>query len=460
MIRFDPHIPLALWLPLAIAAAALLVVYAIRSQDRLTGTRRTKVLGLMTVCLVLPLLLLLNPIWIQRTPPPPGKPLLTVLVDQSASMGTVDGNGLGYSRIDVARHAAKAIQEQLGEKYELRFRAFSETSHSFEPSTIDQLEADGGETNFAASIEKVLGEDRPPGQAVLVLSDGIDTSSTNTIALQKTAQRANALSTPLFVRPLGTQQGVRDLQVSLPQSQQLAFSNQRVPITLRLAHSFPETQKVSVTLKADSETIEERVVNLLPHTPAEETFYVEPDASGLFRYQLSAASIDGEVTELNNSATVLLRVIDQPVAVLLLEGKPYWDTKFLIRTLANDPSVALTSVVQMAPGRFLQRQLEPAKRAEEGSTSESESVDKATSVPQNEWKIHREAPDVLADGEFLSQFQIIILGRNTEAYLNDKTLRQLKSWVSSSEGSLVCFRGSPASQLTQELGAFDADRLG
>jgi len=44
--------------------------------------------------------------------------------------------------------------------------------------------------------------------------------------------------------------------------------------------------------------------------------------------------------------------VDQPVRVLLLEGKPYWDTKFLVRHLVADPSVALTSVVQLAEGRL------------------------------------------------------------------------------------------------------------
>ena len=61
-------------------------------------------------------------------------------------------------------------------------------------------------------------------------------------------------------------------------------------------------------------------------------------------------SLPEEVTAVNNRATLLLRVVDEPVQVLLFEGKPYWDAKFLIRTLAEDRSVELTSIVQIAPG--------------------------------------------------------------------------------------------------------------
>ncbi len=75
----------------------------------------------------------------------------------------------------------------------------------------------------------------------------------------------------------------------------------------------------------------------------------------MHRYEIHAETPSEEVTTVNNTAAVLVRVIDEPVRVLLLEGQPYWDTKFLIRTLAADPSVELTSVVRMTEGRLLER---------------------------------------------------------------------------------------------------------
>ena len=92
----------------------------------------------------------------------------------------------------------------------------------------------------------------------------------------------------------------------------------------------------------------------------ETTFSVTQKKSGLYRYEVRAEPLPGEVTAVNNSATLLLRVVEEPIRVLLLEGKPYWDTKYLIRTLAADPSIELTSVVRLAEGRLHKRKVSRA----------------------------------------------------------------------------------------------------
>ena len=38
------------------------------------------------------------------------------------------------------------------------------------------------------------------------------------------------------------------------------------------------------------------------------------------------------------------RVIDTPIRVLVLEGKPYWDTKFLLRELSEDQFLKLVKL--------------------------------------------------------------------------------------------------------------------
>ena len=154
----------------------------------------------------------------------------------------------------------------------------------------------------------------------------------------------------------------------------------------------------------------------------------------------------GEVTPLNNTAPMLLRVVDQPVRVLLLEGKPYWDTKFLVRTLSADPSIELTSVVQLAEGRLLRaehpagrrlrmrrnRRLRPPAIASNGPsrrTPGSSSADaEAGPVPDRDPRPQR------------------------RGFLTDAALATLRKWLAEGEGSLVCFRGPPAAQIGQRLG--------
>ena len=47
--------------------------------------------------------------------------------------------------------------------------------------------------------------------------------------------------------------------------------------------------------------------------------------------------------------------------------------------------------------------------------------------------------------------QLLVLGHDAEAFLNDAGLEQLRKWLVAGSGSLVCFRGAPESQLNQRL---------
>ncbi len=161
---------------------------------------------------------------------------------------------------------------------------------------------------------------------------------------------------------------------------------------------------------------------------------MKQDAAGLFRYEVLADPLPGEVTTANNSSPLLLRVVDQPVRVLLLEGKPYWDTKFLIRSLATDESIELTAVVQLAEGRLLERKI----------TRHDKTTD-------DQWTIEKDAGKFLADRATLASYQIVILGRNAEVFLSDEALTRLAKWLDSNDGSLVCFRGAPSLKINQRL---------
>src|SRR5687767_1171881 len=111
-ITFEPLIPASLWLALAAAAAVLLGGYALRRPVAAVGRGRwAGVVTLMAASVAVGLLILLNPTWVREVPPPPGKPLLTVLVDSSASMATADASG--RPRYAAAVDSATALADEL-----------------------------------------------------------------------------------------------------------------------------------------------------------------------------------------------------------------------------------------------------------------------------------------------------------------------------------------------------------
>jgi hypothetical protein len=224
-----------------------------------------------------------------------------------------------------------------------------------------------------------------------------------------------------------------------------------VPVVVSLRHRGSLPTATSASLVLDGKPIEKRPVTLKRNGTVDEVFYVSHKDAGLYRYEIRAGELPGEVTTVNNTAPLLLRVVDQPIRVLLLEGKPYWDTKFLVRTLAADQSIELTSVVQIAEGRLLWQKSPRAIAQDEKAPV---TANKGADPPggREQWAIEKDAGKFLADAGALATYQIVILGRNAEAFLTDDALAKLRKWLTESEGSLVCFRGPPASQIGQRLG--------
>lgn len=448
-IVFDPLIPLSLWFPLLLAAAALMVFYGWSSRNRLTGRRRSGILVLMATALLLPLALLLNPTWTEPIPPPPGKPQLTILVDQSAGMDTRDP-ATGRSRYEEAAHLAATAARHFEAKYDLRVFGFDTELHATTAAELAMQKPEGAATDLAAALEQSLDAERAQGQFVLLLSDGVHNSGPAT-RLREVLAKARATATPVFTRTLTGAGEVDDLELELGLSQEIAFAAQQVPVTVRLRQRGRAVDTARLALKLDGETLEERTVDIGGDATAESAWTVSQPKSGLYRYEISVDPLPGETTVVNNTAALLLRVVEEPVRVLLLEGKPYWDTKYLVRTLSADPSIELTSVVQVAEGRLHCRRILPVTENDGEADPQ-----RPASVKAEQWTVETEPGRFLAESEELDQYQIVVLGRDAEVFLSSASdsgaLVRLKRWLSEGTGSLVCFRGSPTSQINERLG--------
>jgi hypothetical protein len=415
---------------------------------------------------------LLNPTWIQRLPPPQGKPRLTVLVDRSASMAVADAAG-GATRFASASQTVKDVQEKLGERFDVVVRTFADTSMPASGDELAKQSPEGAATNLAVAIDDALSDELPQGQTVLLLSDGGHNEG-GQHALREAVAKAKTMASPIFVHTFGGQTQVKDLAVELAAAEELAFVGQRVPVAVKLVQRGPMSKRVNVSLRLDGQVVDRRAIELDSSEALSEKlhpvdFQVSQKKPGVYRYQVEVDSLGEEVSPVNNASALLLRVVDEPMQVVLLEGKPYWDTKFLVRTLGQDRSVELTSVVQMAPGRVLKRRIARPENSEAAKDADADAKEKAPkteaaaasdstekpvdkSVREDRWEILSDAGSFLANPESLKNVQIVVLGRDADVFLTDAALDQLRKWLAGGNGALVCFRGPPESQLTQRLG--------
>jgi hypothetical protein len=435
-LSFEPLIPPALWLTLAVGALVLLAWYGRRRPDGVRRWRWAGILTLACVGLVLLLLLLLNPTWVDPIVPPNGKPLLTVLVDATASMATPDA-GDGKTRFQSATALAKVCAERLSDRYEVRVATFTDTLKPSDAAALETNSPEGGITDLSAALTESLVENGGQGQVLMLFSDGIHNGGGGSASVLEAVRLARALGTPVYTRTLGRDPEIRDVAVEFRSPQEVAYIGQKVSVTALLRQRGYTGASVRLVLSVAGEDVERRPV-ALQQEATEVRFDIGQDKPGLYRYELRSEPLKGEASLTNNTATLLLRVMDKPVRVLLLEGKPYWDAKFLTRTLLSDASVELDSVVRLSENRLLRRTF---RRDEEKATTTRE-----------EWQIVNDVSETLSDPQALKTYQVVLLGRDADSFLTDPALAQLRTWLSRDGGALVCSRGQPTSQVNQRLG--------
>lgn len=421
-------------------------VYAARRPGILSRRRWAILVGLMGLSVALVLVLLLNPQWVTPAAAPDGKPALTVLLDTSGSMATTDGPDHA-SRLKAASKTVGDVATQLAEKFDVQFVAFGEKPRPIQQMT--GLQPDGISTDLAAAIAPSLQRPRAGGQAIWLLSDGIPTSPGAMNALEQAIRTARTQDTPVYTTTIGTSQRAIDLAVELRYPQDMAFAGQQVAVIAQLHHTGLAGREVKVSLSQGEKELGQQTATLPAHGTATLRFPVKQDTPGVWPYRVRAEALPEETVVSNNTALYVLKAVDQPVRVLVLEGKPYWDSKFFLQTLSAVPAVRVDSYVRVKEGRFIARSGGSARNP---TTAPAATPSTQPNTGDERWRVVTDAQSVLCDPAQLGQYQVVVLGRDSEAFLTADAVIGLQRWVSRDGGSLLCYRGAPASVIDERLG--------
>lgn len=471
MWTIEPQIPLSLWWALAAIAVAAMLWYVVRFEWNQTSSKRVVLTVMLALGLIGPLLIALNPTWVETIPPIPGVPTITVLVDGTMSMDTPDmDESKSQTRWSRAVELASQVEAKRDE-ISIRPMAFGSVMKPLDPKLqLSSKEPDnesdrwpqGHRSDLSMAIRQSIRTGSPLGHAVLLLSDGAHNVG-STEGLLQSAREANALATPIYTVTLGSSLGMKNLSVGAKSPRMLSFPDTPITIRATLGHSGLVGRTTQVQLLHNGEVLQTQSIRL--NDPTQEVrFIVDPkaDAQPLERYQIAASEVEGEVTSADNETSVLVQQLLAPIEVLVLEGKPYWDSKFLLRNLANDPVVNLTTIVKLSPNRFLVRKAEQAPRpvrVTTSATTESNSDSKiegqeaveAASSRANQWQIEEQLASPLESERLLEKYRLVILGRDAGVYLTDAAVDNLRSWISKNGGCLLCARGAPSDQMAAKL---------
>ncbi|HEY1068865.1 MAG TPA: hypothetical protein VGE52_22280, partial [Pirellulales bacterium] len=407
----------------AVALAALAVSAYLRAPLR--GWARGVLLAMRLLGVAGLAILLLGP---SRLPPSSSgdrRPTLDVLVDVSQSMLVDDasvGSATGRSRLGAAlstwlspdalrRVEQDYVAELQGFDAELRSLPYLGDRPAGEDEALAQRLATGQQTRLAGSLSTALSDaSGGDGASLLVLSDGRDTDDAD---VQATGEIARRRGIPIHAVAFGSPRFQKDLAVFASTEQDYLLPREPGSIKVKVYQTGLNETSTTVRLKHGNEERQSPVA-FGPNRVVEVSLPIQHDEPGSYEYTVSVDADAGELEQANNQQTVFCEVAPKRIKVLALEGKPFWDAKFLAQALRKDDRLELTQITQVSPDK------------RETITTRVEGA--APSVPQT-------ADDWAA-------YDVVILGQGFERLATPESAAALTTYVDRG-GCVIFSRGRP-----------------
>lgn len=343
-----------------------------------------------------------------------GRSKLLIFADTSASMLT--GDCEGTSRFEFARRnwLSRDRLQKLAEHYELQCFGFDAEVRPLSPAMLENQAkklATGWVSRIAESLRTSIQEidEESSESALLVLSDGHDSDQTPMLPV---ALLAKARGVPVHAVCFGGSTLQRDLALVAYPEQQYLLAGEMGQIVAKIHQAGLGQTRTTLRVQCGKEDLS-RKIEFDGKDCITVKLPVKQQAAGLYEYKISVDPVTGESEKGNNVQTVFMEVTKQRIKVLLLEGEPFWDTKFIAQSLRKDARIDLMQIVQLSEQRT-QRIVSAARKA-----------------PLN----------IPTTPQAMAEYNVIILGRGIEHMLDRKTAKLLPDFVSKHGGHIVFARG-------------------
>jgi hypothetical protein len=361
---------------------------------------------------------------------------------KSATAGEDGGSGLKatqLSRWNVTRMLFTEndgeLLSALADSHKLRLYYLSEMKESRSTDVagivheLKTAEPNGDSTRLGSAIRGALDELRGTTPVAIVLvTDGINTEGPGLVDAAAYARRKGV---PLLLIGVGSDRPARDLQLSDLEVEEVVFVNDLVHFRFKLTAAGFAGKSVSIVLRREEhpggassdkgEVVARTEVRVaadgrsqevvLPHRPAK---------AGQFRYTIDVEPPPGDQVTRHPPLARSIRVREEKIRVLLVEGSPRFEYRYLFNLLSRDKTIDLHVLLQGADIDFS----DPGKK-ETGT-------DRGTALKI--FPVRRE--DLLA-------YDVVIFGDVDPSLLSPAALQNLADFVDHQDrgGALVLLAG-------------------
>lgn len=295
-----------------------------------------------------------------------------MLLDADARQAVLSATRLDLVR-GILRHAAAPVLAELGRKLDVSYHSFGGSTRMFRDgaalsaSDLEGLSPVDPLTAIAASLETAARSGLTPPAGIVLLTDGIDNSSAQ--RAESVLRDLGARGIPVFPVPIGLEHP-DDVAIRGLVMQEVAFSGDQVPVQVHLLSKGYEKRNARLTIKLNDRQVSQRRVRLQGGLQIEEIdFNVDLYEKGAARVAVEIESLEDEVSLANNRVEQSIRVVNEKVNVLYMEGNNRWEFRYLSAILKRDPRLKTTFISSTAGPEFARNSPEhierfPSKREE------------------------------------------------------------------------------------------------
>lgn len=441
---FDPLVSIPLLLGIGVLTGVVVTLVYVRTA---LGVRRPLRVGLVLMrvgVLCALIVILMRPMALVPQEEVRDKPALSVLVDTSQSMNTKDvGNGSRYEAALAALQGKKgSFLAKLSRNYDVQLFGFdTDLRRTALRYLAGSEQAEGKETHIGESLTNaVRGGVNSRTRGIVLISDGRSNEVDPQSTMRSAARFLRTLKIPVWTVPVGTASEVKDVHVLARLNSNFLLVNQPASLNVSLIGTGYNDWTANIHVYREDKLVTSKQV-MLENGHAETSLPVREEHRGVFQYRVEVDPLMGETDLDNNKRSVIARVIDDKTKVLVVEARPHWDSKFLLRTLRADMNVEVTSIFYINPDRTF---------AVMEKLSEDQTAQK-TVLPGLQMPRTREE---------LQKYDCVFLGKDIDEVFTSGELKLLQEYVSDDGGSVVFFRGRPYGKENSELAKMEPVRWG
>jgi uncharacterized membrane protein len=220
---------------------------------------------------------------------------------------------------------------------------------------INGIEADGPATALGESLQKILTDLRSEKVAALVLlTDG--RSNAGALQARDVAVRYGKKSIPIYAIGVGDPNPPKDLAVENLEAPEVSIAGDQVRFMfLARAQGYEQPRETDIDLVIDgNQAKRERVTLGGDKVEVSKSMVWKFDKEGEFNVEIRIPPDEAEITTENNKLLHRIRIINQKIKVLYIEGQPRWEYRFLKNALVRDSKIEVQCLLLSAEPGFNQ----------------------------------------------------------------------------------------------------------